>query len=129
MNMEIDDSLKAQYGARRPFTVPDGYFEQLGETMVRRLSEDGTCSAPVLRAVRKSMWQRLSPLVAAASVVGVVMLVGLGVRRPAAERAVSASLPASASVAKAAGDGDELDRVADYSMMDEDDVYAYLSSE
>lgn len=129
MKMEIDDSLKAQYGTRRPFTVPDGYFERLGETVTGRLSASGSVSAPVVRAVRKSVWQRLSPLVAAASVVGVVMLVGLGVRRPAEQPAVSASLPASPSVAKTAGGTDELDRVADYSMMDEDDVYAYISSE
>lgn len=75
--MEIDEALKTQYGTERPFTVPDAYFDRVEEVVMRSVAADA--APPVVRVVRKSLWKQLSPLVAAACVVGVIVLVGLGV--------------------------------------------------
>ena len=85
--------MKTRYGTERPFTVPDAYFDRVEEEVMRSVAADA--AQPVVRVVRKSLWKQLSPLVAAACVVGMIVL----------------------------------DRLADYTMMDEDDAYAYISGE
>lgn len=126
--METDSELRAQYGTRRPFAVPEGYFDTLGQRVAHRIEAEAAQGYTV-KAVRKSLWQRLSPLLAAASIAGVVALVGLAAYQsgntPTANTAV-----AKAGNAETSGEyTDELDRMADYTMIDKDDVYAYISSE
>lgn len=127
--MEIDESLKARYGTRRPFTVPDGYFDQLADRMAQRQPDADEAVAPTVRAVRQSVWRQLSPLWVAASMVGLIVLVGLGVRRSAPSTVASATSQKPQVAVTTTRYVDDLDRLADYSMIDEDDVYAYLSSE
>lgn len=126
--METDSELRAQHGTRRPFAVPEGYFDTLGQRVARRIEAEAAQGSTV-KAVRKSLWQRLSPLLAAASIAGVVALVGLAAYQsdnaPTANTAV-----ANVNSAEANGEyTDELDRMADYTMIDKDDVYAYIFSE
>lgn len=126
--METDSELRAQHGTRRPFAVPEGYFDTLGQRVARRIEAEAAQGSTV-KAVRKSLWQRLSPLLAAASIAGVVALVGLAAYQ--SDNAPTANT-AAANVNSAEANGeytDELDRMADYTMIDKDDVYAYIFSE
>lgn len=131
--METDSELRAQYGTHRPFSVPEGYFDTLGQRVARSIEAE-TAQANTVKAVRKSLWQRLSPLLAAASIAGVVALVGLAAYQsdnaPTANTAMANTAMANANSAEANGEyTDELDRMADYTMIDKDDVYAYIFSE
>lgn len=125
--MEIDEALKTQYGTERPFTVPDAYFDRVEEVVMRSVAADA--AQPVVRVVRKSLWKQLSPLVAAACVVGVIVLVGLGVNSTNPQGDMAATVSHAPKVSKAEPYTDDLDRLADYTMMDEDDAYAYISGE
>ena len=124
--MEIDEALKTRYGTDRPFTVPDAYFDRVEEVMRSVAAEAAT---PGVRVVRKSLWKQLSPLVAAACVVGVIVLVGLGVSSTNPQGDMAATVSHAPKVSKAESYTDDFDRLADYTMMDEDDAYAYISGE
>lgn len=124
--MEKDEALKTRYGTERPFTVPDAYFDRVEEVM-RSVAADA--AQPVVRVVRKSLWKQLSPLVAAACVVGVIVLVGLGVSSTHPQGDMAATVSHTPKVSPAESATDDLDRLADYTMMDEDDAYAYISGE
>ena len=126
--MEKDETLKAQYGTRRPFSVPEGYFAQLPDALMRQIQTADSAPPSPVHAIRQPLWQRLSPLVAAACMVGIIVLVGRGVRSLSPKSTVTATVEAP-SGAPTAHYTDELDRMADYTMLDDDDVYAYLSSE
>lgn len=126
--MEKDETLKAQYGTRRPFSVPEDYFAQLPDALMRQVETADDVPQSSVRALRQPLWQRLSPLVAAACMVGIIVLVGLGVHRLSPKSTVTATAEAPSGV-QTAHYTDELDRMADYTMLDDDDVYAYLSSE
>ena len=119
--------LKTRYGTERPFTVPDAYFDRVEEEVMRSVAADA--APPVVRVVRKSLWKQLSPLVAAACVVGVIVLVGLGVSSTNPQGDMAATVSHAPKVSKAEPYTDDLDRLADYTMMDEDDAYAYISGE
>ena len=123
--MEIDEALKTRYGTDRPFTVPDAYFEKQSHLWKNSVE----AAPPVVRIVRKSLWKQLSPLVAAACVVGVIVLVGLGVSSTNPQGDMAATVSHAPKVSKAESYTDDLDRLADYTMMDEDDAYAYISRE
>lgn len=126
--METDSELRTQYGTHRPFTVPEGYFDTLGQRIARRIEAEAAQGSTV-KAVQKSLWQRLSPLLAAASIAGVVALVGLAAYQSGNAPTTNTAV-ANANSAEANGEyTDELDRMADYTMIDKDDVYAYISSE
>lgn len=127
--MEKDEALKTRYGTDRPFTVPDAYFDRVEEEVMRRVAADVDVAQPVVRVVRKSLWKQLSPLVAAACVVGVIVFVGLGVSSTNPQGDMTATVSHAPKVSPAESATDDLDRLADYTMMDEDDAYAYISGE
>ena len=119
--------MKTRYGTERPFTVPDAYFDRVEEEVMRSVAADA--AQPVVRVVRKSLWKQFSPLVAAACVVGVIVLVGLGGSSTNPQGDMAATVSHAPKVSKAEPYTDDLDRLADYTMMDEDDAYAYISGE
>lgn len=56
--MKFEDKLKNKVGTDPGFTVPDGYFEHLGEQMVARLPE-----IEIKRPTPVSRWHRIRPYV------------------------------------------------------------------
>ena len=56
-------------------------------------------------------------------------LVGLGVSSTNPQGDMAATVSHAPKVSKAESYTDDLDRLADYTMMDEDDAYAYISGE
>ena len=61
--------------------------------------------------------------------VGVIVLVGLGVNSTSPQGDMAATVSHAPKASKAEPYTDDLDRLADYTMMDEDDAYAYISGE
>lgn len=121
--------LKQKYGQRRPFRVPEGYFEDFASRMETLLPDRVQAAAivPLAKAggMVRPLWFRLATAAACACglVFGTVALMNyeksLGSVAPAsdAEQSLSAS-PAMSAV----------DYMADYAMMDNTDIYAYVSS-
>lgn len=68
--MDNEEKLLAEYGRRRPFSVPQGYFEALSASVMAEVARES--------AVRRvSLWGRVrKPLAVAASI---VVLLGVGI--------------------------------------------------
>lgn len=121
MNRE-DQHLEQQFGRRTPFRVPEGYFDGLASQILQNLPEPEEQQA---RVVRHSFWYgRKRTVAVAAASIGLAIL-GLGRmvqsdRRAAADMAdahASASVPSEYSAFKA---------LEDYTMLDTEDMYAYM---
>lgn len=68
--MNDEERLLEQFGRKRPFTVPEGYFDQFQKSIIENL----TAQKPL--TVHASLWTRVrKPL---AAVAGVCALVGVG---------------------------------------------------
>ncbi len=70
--MNTDSELKAQFGTKPPYKVPEGYFEQFHEQLMSRLPEATPEAAPEAKI---TLMTRIKPLLyLAAMFVGIVFL-------------------------------------------------------
>lgn len=128
--MNEADFLKNTFGKTNPFKVPEGYFENLEKRVMDRLPEVDTPSRTVAREI--PLWRRISPYVAAAAFFGVMAGGYLfyhdsNADAPLPVNKVSA---VSANVSSISHNDDyNIDKAADYAMMDNEDFYAYLAGE
>ncbi len=109
----VDDSQ-----TKRPFRVPEGYFEQLKNDIIRRVvpSEDGSKVVAI-----ESRNTYLRPLIGVAASVCVAIF-GVSVYMHNAGAGAVADDPATTSELLFASDDAE-----DYIMLDNEDIYRYLS--
>lgn len=132
---QYERNLLDKVGRRTPFTVPEGYFDHFTDDLMARLPQrvSATEGAARKHAVVVPLWKRLRPVAAAASVVVVaglsaMLYFGHGTAGRAGEG--TASTQGASTVAATAGndyiDG-LIDECADYTMMDNEDMYAYVS--
>lgn len=118
--MNIEEQLISQFGKERHFKVPDGYFEHFTDQMMALLPEQ-----PEKLSQKRPMWQRLMPKLSVAAMLAVMFSIGAYFHfahqsQPDGERL----LAKPSTVAKTAT---SFDQAADYVMLDETDMYAYLS--
>ena len=121
--MEEEMYIQEKVGKRNPFRVPEGYFENLTAQVMQSLPEQ-----PKRRA--KSIFMR--PVFYAAASVCALMVVGAAwMWRPASDAtsADAASVHANVSSQPLQQDASEIyfDEAADYMMLDNHDIYAYLA--
>ena len=112
--------LEQQFGRENPFRVPDGYFDSFADTMMSQLPEQK------LRVVgiRRSRFLRMSrvAMVTAACLVSafftvILWLNGSDHQYPRTVVTTSSSY------------NNDVDEMADYTMMDNQDFYAYVSTD
>lgn len=110
--------LQSRFGRQNPFVVPDGYFEQLSDRLMDNLPE-----RPARHVVIKPTFgQRFRPvLLAAASVVGIVF--GIGIYQHVDKQAKTMVAQKQSDAAYS-----EIDEAADCLMLDNEDIYAYVSA-
>lgn len=110
--------LEKTVGKAQPFKVPDGYFEGLSEQIMANLPKE---DARVI-ALRPNKWRIYRPLaIAAASVAVAIFSVGMYLHSSESQPSEKfTQLPASSSYSA-------FDQAADYTMLDNEDVYAYLA--
>lgn len=132
--------LTEMLGRQTPFRVPSGYFDDLPSRVMRQLPE-GADTAPEqaaatpetvvgggrrarTAALRPTLWRRRRPAVVAAASVCVavfsleVYLHGGG-GKPSAQGSAAPEAPAQASYSA-------MDAMADYAMLDTEDLYKYM---
>lgn len=114
--MNEEEYIKERMGTKNPFAVPEGYFEQLSDRIMSQLEESPTKKSGTTT-------RRLRPWIAAASI--------------AAVAAVSATLFFGKNGAATTGqvadeahtayyDTNYINEEADYAMVDNQDIYAFL---
>lgn len=124
--MEREDQfLVDRFGRETPFRVPDGYFEDFASLMMQKLPEKNErATTPHWVVMKASRWHRWRPIaVVAACVCAAVFGVGVylhsntpGVAESHVRVANGVS-PVSFSA---------VDAIADYAMLDAEDMYAYM---
>ena len=116
-----EKDLERRFGRQQPFRVPDGYFESLAANIMDKIPEGQPAMTPHV-----PMWRRIRPAVAvAASVCAVMFSVLLFMDK--SDKAQPA-LAHNATTRSAAADSyTSLDVAADYTMLDNDDIYAMVS--
>lgn len=116
--MELDEQLRQQFGNRRPFRVPDGYFDKLTADIMSSLPEEQPKAQIRTLGGRRALWA------VAASFVGVILFSGFYSYQRQSKEDGAASLAATKS---SQSKGDTFDQTADYMMIDSDEMYSLLA--
>jgi len=121
--MNEEDYLNSKMGKRNPFTVPEGYFEQLTSQVMQKL--------PEAKAEKPALIKRLRPwLYAAACVcVGVfIAAVAFNNNNEEVRKQMRIATAEQKSVESYYSDS-YYEEEANYAMVDNQDIYAYLLAE
>ena len=119
MAINEEDFLIQTIGRNRHFSVPEGYFEQFGAQMMEQLVP----AKAEVRSIRgNGLWRNV--IYAAACLAAVVVMAGSYIHKYEEEAGMK---PYAAQVAKTMSGGDEIEQAADYMMLDESDLYAYMT--
>lgn len=129
--MKEENILKEKFGKANPFTVPEGYFDSFADKLMEQLPEP---EARIIEMHAESWWHKL-PLRKIAAVAAVTAIVGSGtflvIRNEVGSHAPMASTvhqhyEKTEGMSTSYGSFDEM---ADYTMMDNQDIYASLVAE
>ena len=114
--------LKEHLGSEEPFRVPDGYFDNLPDRIMEGLPER---RARVVGMRRKSHYRYGVVGMAAASVCAVVFGLNLFLAKHDAK---TSHLTGTQEEYASSNSYNIIDQTADYSMLDNEDIYAYVSN-
>lgn len=119
----IEEHIREKMGDKSPFRVPEGYFDQLTSRVMSQLPEQ-TMIRQMKQPRRQSRLVAIRPwLYAAACVVAIVVMV---LTFHFNQRVVEPN-GQSMAVVSAPVDDEYIDDVADYVMLDNTEIYAYLA--
>ena len=131
--MNEDRKIKELFGKSNHFEVPSGYFDNLTEQIMAKLPEQ---EARIIEMpARKPLWLRSAFHKVAAAVVAILVVSGgvvIGLRQGGVQSHVQVAQHANMQVANhnvETNDEDTFDQMADYTMMDNQDIYASLIAE
>ena len=119
----FDEMLAAcekKFGHDNHFTVPEGYFEGLTAEIMGKLPEP-TAKTVRLRPVRRNVWKYAVSL--AACLLAAVFSINMFINKPT-PTALNATANADTSESAYFS---TIDQVADYTMLDNEAIYAYVS--
>lgn len=130
--MESTNHLQKEYGTQRPFTVPENYFSELSSRVIAQIPTEEQKETVVTVKPRRAKVRYLRPLAAAAMTIGVVLIGFLAYQEfdgGQGNGSLEGNRLAQGTQELSASSADDFDQVADYFMIDESDMYAYLASE
>lgn len=117
--------IRNKFGSANKFRVPEGYFDSFTTRLMDSLPEREACEIPV----RRPLLARLRPLLYAAACLCIAIFsVAVYFARVEPADDGHGDMAAVYPQGTTYGDGYE-DAVMDYAMIDNTDIYAYLSSE
>ena len=112
------DILEKKFGKVQPFKVPDGYFDGFVKDLMDKLPED---EARIIE-MRPNRWHVYRPFaIAAASVCVAIFSIGMYLHSSQSSENKQFTEAQNTSSYSA------IDEAADYTMMDNLDMYAYVS--
>ena len=106
----------------RPFSVPKGYFDNLPPAVMQKIDGQNEQAAPKLRTPRLLRPIYIAAASLCAAIFGVAVYLGSGSQSPSASTPVLPH-PTIATIINSA----DKDAVADYTMMDSEDIYVHYS--
>lgn len=118
--------IEEKFGRRTPFKVPEGYFDDFASQLMQSLPESEDRPAAKVVALRKSAWHRLRPVaIGVASVCAAVF--GIGVFMHNGNNNADYSAVVAGHAAAVSSSYSAVDAMADYTMLDNEDMYNYLA--
>lgn len=114
--------IEKNCGKTRPFTVPDNYFAGLHDKIMDVVNADNT-------VVMKANRGRRRTLIAAIAAGVAVLLVCAGIALSEVFVQNGDSYTATSLKTDAVSSNSSFEQMADYMMLDNDDVYSYLAYE
>lgn len=116
--------LEDKYGKKQPFKVPNGYFNSFAENLMDKLPEQQPAMTPHISMWRK--WRKLRLTVAVAASVCAVMFSVMTFMHDT--KPAHSQLANNHTTKTVTSDSyNTLDVAADYTMLDNDDIYALVS--
>ena len=124
--MKEEMYLIEKVGKQNHFKVPEGYFDTLASQIMAKIDEEGAApEIPVKVTKAKTVWLR--PLLYAAAC-GCALFVSVASYMSYEDKSVAAPAEKIAAVQQTFDDY-AFDEAADYAMIDNQDIYACLSSD
>lgn len=127
--MKEEKILSDKFGKENHFSVPEGYFDSFADKLMEQLPEP---EARVIEMYAESWLHRL-PMRKIAAAVGVVVVLGSGSLFFAHQQSLSHASMAKVEVGHqthtVGSEYGTFDEMADYTMMDNQDIYASLVAE
>ena len=123
--MKEEKYLIERVGKQNPFKVPEGYFDALTSQIMAKVDAEGSAQVVEIRKVKKAKSVWLRPLLYAAAC-GCVLFVSVASYLSHEDQSIAA--PAESAVAVQSIDY-SFDEAADYVMIDNQEIYACLSSD
>lgn len=133
--MELEEQLLSEFGNRRPFKSPDGYFDNLETRIMSQITAKETEANEETQISKKGntiSFKRLRPLMIAASFIGLIVIGVITMHffqdnEQLQQNNNIAATPTATTAKEEAADTEYLDEAVEYMMLDKDDVYAYLA--
>ena len=119
--MNEEEFLKSKMGTRNPFTVPEGYFDQLTAQVMQKINVEEEKKA---KKTKPAIMRTLRPLLYAAAC-SCIALFGVAIYQHLNHEATEAQELQSNIVVTGYSDS-YIEECADYAMLDNDDIYASL---
>lgn len=121
MNQE-DKVLTQKYGKDNPFVVPQGYFDSITSVVMDKIPEE---SKPTV-VMGTNVWMRFRPvLLGAASLFVAAFSIIFYLNQQEDKRLQSNQVSTEELMPSAAYT--DIDLTADYAMLDNEDIYSYVS--
>lgn len=125
MNKE-EKIIEQSFGRENHFRVPDGYFDDFTSKLMQQLPEDPAMGARLV-AMKPSIWRRYhTAMIAVASVCAAIFSVGVYFHAEKAQPS-SVSVAATGQTATTHAAYGTADAMAEYTMLDTEDMYAYIA--
>lgn len=119
--------LEEHFGKGQPFKVPEHYFEDFSSRLMARLPEQA--ATPVIPIREHRPVQRRGQLMAVAAAFAGLIVGGAAVWFSSDETSQSVAHTAPVeNVPTESAYGGSFDELADYAMLDNEDIYAYVSN-
>lgn len=126
--MKEENILKNRYGKQNHFQVPEGYFDQLTEQVMAQLPEQ---EVRIISIEEHSLWQRMPWRKIAATIAAVCLLGGgalVAVQQHPEQHSIALDNHQSVKSATSTDDA-AFNEMANYTMMDNESIYASLIAE
>ncbi len=119
--------LEKHFGKGQPFKVPEHYFEDFSSRLMARLPEQSATPVVPIRehrsVSRRGRWMAVAAAFAGLIVGGAAVWLSSG----ESPQSVARTAPVE-NVPTESAYGGSLDELADYAMLDNEDIYAYVSN-
>lgn len=131
--MNSEDYIRKKLGKRNPFSVPEGYFGSLSSEVMARLPErhvpDNTDSDCAVFSDRQNKHMRILRPILYAAASAVICVFGAYAYLTSNAGSQESAVHMKEAGAIVSGTEAYTNAVADYAMMDNTDIYAYLYDE